>query len=94
MTALLAPAHKFGPWADNLTDAERRARLRAMRAITRLICGRRGQAFEEILERAETDPAALVASVDELGRLAPLDRRQVLGSYAGLHRPRTAGGAT
>ncbi len=81
----LRPPDRFGPWADNLTEAERTARLRAMRAIVRLVCGPRGLALDACLERAEASAAALAASIDELDRLTPLDRRRVLASYAALH---------
>ena len=84
----LKPADRFGPWADGLSHAERIARLRCLRAIVHMTCGSRGEAFSTCLQQAESDPAALVASVDELARLEPLDRRRVLATYAALHRTR------
>jgi hypothetical protein len=85
----IAPAHRFGPWADGLTDAERTARLRCLRCLVHLICGRRGELLCDVLERAETDPKALVSSIDVLDRLEPLDRRKILSTFAHLHRRRS-----
>jgi hypothetical protein len=90
MTSTLAglePARQFGPWASDLDPAERLARIRSMRAIVRLLAGRRGADLAALLNQAETDPAALPAAADALDRLAPLDMRRVLSSYAGLARP-------
>lgn len=88
MTEPIAPADAFGPWASNLSTAERRARLRCLRGLVHVLCGPRGQDLAEMLDRAEFDGGALRESVDELARLEPLDRRRVLATYAKLHRPR------
>ncbi|WP_244424902.1 hypothetical protein [Methylobacterium nodulans] len=84
----VALADRFGPWANGISEPERTARLRCLRALTHLICGPRGWTLCDTLERAETDPDALVRSVDELGRLPALDRRKILSSFAHLHRRR------
>ncbi|TGD94905.1 hypothetical protein [Methylobacterium nonmethylotrophicum] len=89
----LPSSDRFGPWADGLSTAERQARLRCMRGLVHLIAGPRGQRLADTLARAEVDEDALRQSVDELGRLTPVDRRRVLASFAALHRPRIAGGA-
>ncbi|MBY0295621.1 MAG: hypothetical protein K2X71_06225 [Methylobacterium sp.] len=81
----LHPSDRFGPWADGISDAERRARLRSLRAIVGLCCGPRGAALVEALRHAEIDPAALIQASDELRLLASLDRRRVLASYGALH---------
>lgn len=91
MTTALPPGDRFGPWADDLPDIERVARLRCMRAIVALHCGRVGIVLVEALRAAETDPAALVSSSEKLRLLPPLYRRRVLASYAALNRPK--GGA-
>ncbi|KMO33865.1 hypothetical protein [Methylobacterium aquaticum] len=85
-TPTLQPGDKFGPWADGLSTAERRARLRCLRAIVHLVCGTHGADLAATLEQAEYDAEALRRSVDELGRLASLDRRKVLMTFAMLHR--------
>lgn len=88
MTTLnLASGRQFGPWAPDLDPAERLARARSLRAIVRLLSGPRGAALAELLHQAETDPGALVPAADALDRLAPVDLRRILGSYAGLSRP-------
>lgn len=88
-TTALRPADRYGPWADGLSTAERRARLRCLRAIVHLVCGSHGADLAATLEQAEYDADALRRSVDELGRLASLDRRKVLTTFATLHRRRT-----
>ncbi|AWN47159.1 hypothetical protein DK419_13230 [Methylobacterium terrae] len=85
MTAPIAPADRYGPWADNLSPAERRARLRCLRGLVHVLCGPRGQDLAELLDRAEFDGGALRESVDALARLEPVDRRRVLATYARLH---------
>lgn len=76
---------QFRPWARDPDPAERLARLHPMRAIVRLACGPRGEAFADQLCRAERDPAALSVAAEALRALAPIDRRQVLSSFAALH---------
>ncbi len=87
-TPALRPADRYGPWADGLSTAERRARLRCLRAIVHLVCGTHGADLAATLEQAEFEADALRRSVDELGRLASLDRRKVLTTFATLHRRR------
>lgn len=79
---------QWGPWALDLDPGERVARTRALRAIVRLLTGPRGAELDTLLKRAETDDAALDHAVVALDRLASLDRRRVLSSYAGLARGR------
>lgn len=83
---MIAPADRFGPWADDIDRAERLARLRSLRAIVRLTTGPRGDRLAGELHRAEHDASRLPAALAALDALAVLDRRQVLGSYAALHR--------
>ena len=78
---------QWGPWAPDLEAGERLARLRSLRAIAHLQLGRRGEHLAGLLRRAEADPDALVPAVAALNRLASLDRRHVLASFAALHRP-------
>lgn len=88
MTAPIAPADAFGPWADGFSTAQRRARLRCLHDLVHVLCGPRGQDLAERLDRAEFDGGALQESVEALARLEPVDRRRVLATYAGLHRSR------
>ena len=88
MTDPIAQSDRFGPWADGLSTAERRARLRCLRGLVHVLCGPRGQDLAEMLDRAEFDGGALRESVEALARLEPMDRRRVLATYAKLHRPR------
>ena len=83
---MIPAADRFGPWADDIDRAERLARLRSLRAIVRLATGPRGEALADELHRAERDASRLPFALAALDRLASLDRRQVLGSYAALHR--------
>ncbi len=92
MTALVAlpspnaARDRFGPWSNTIDEPERRARLRSLRAIVRLCTGHRGAGLAELLRQAEREPAALEAALAALDALAAVDRRQVLASFAALHR--------
>lgn len=77
---------QWGPFRPDIDPAERLARLRSLRAITRLCCGPRGERLANELNRAERDASRLPFALAALDHLAPLDRRQVLASYAQLHR--------
>ena len=83
---MISAADQFGPCALDLDPAERLARLRSMRAIVCLSCGQRGETFADLLRQAERDPAALEPAAGALRRLASIDRRHVLTSFAALHR--------
>ena len=52
-----------------------------------LSTGPRGADLADLLLRAKSDPTALPAAIDALDRLAGLDRRHVLASYATPNRP-------
>lgn len=84
---MIAPADAWKPFDPRIDQAEQRARLRCLRAIVHLSCGPRGELLALELQRAETDPDALHRASVALERLAGLDRRHVLASYARLHRP-------
>lgn len=81
---MISPGDRWGPFADGLDPAEQRARLRSLRALARVFCGPRALTVCRLLAEAETNPDALGRACIELNRLAPLDRRNVLGSYARL----------
>ncbi|KQT56094.1 hypothetical protein ASG52_24560 [Methylobacterium sp. Leaf456] len=83
---MIAALDQWGPFRPDLDPAERLARLRSLRAITRLCCGPRGERLADELHRAERDADRLPAALDALNALAALDRRQVLTSFAALHR--------
>lgn len=87
---MIAHSDQFGPWAADIPQIERTARLRAMQAIVRLSTGPRGDAVCALLRRAEIDPDAMEPAAVALGRLEPLDYRRVLSSYAAIHRPQPA----
>ena len=84
---MIAARDAWGPFRPDLAEAERRARLRCLRAVVHLSTGPRGADLADLLRRAESDPSALPAAIDALDRLAGLDRRHVLASYAALNRP-------
>jgi hypothetical protein len=75
-----------GPFNPTISDCERRARLRSLHAISRLYLGQRGEALGQLLHCAETDATLLGRAAVKVDRLASLDRRKVLASYAGLSR--------
>lgn len=75
---------RWGPFVPDLDPAELRARLRSLRALTKILTRPRGAELAGHLREAETDASALAPALAALDRLAPLDRRKVLASYAGL----------
>ncbi|MCJ2023936.1 hypothetical protein [Methylobacterium sp. J-067] len=83
---MIAPSDRFGPWASGLDAAERKARLRAMRALARVHCGPRAADLVRLLAQAEADPAALEPALAALDRLAANDLRHILASYSALSR--------
>ncbi|WP_288586495.1 hypothetical protein [uncultured Methylobacterium sp.] len=84
---MIPAADQFGPWLPGLDRTEQVARLRALRAIVRLLTGSRGAELYQLLKAAETNPEALEPAAHALAHLEPLDRRQVLACFAALHRP-------
>lgn len=68
---MIPAGDQWRPFAPDLDPAERRARLRSLRAIARPLAGPRAEAMNTFLRQAETDPAALEPAADELDRLAP-----------------------
>jgi hypothetical protein len=83
---MIRPCDQFGPWAMGLDAAEQRARLRAMRALARVLCGPRGADLCRLLAQAETDPTTLEPALAALDRLPSNDRRHLLASYSALSR--------
>lgn len=84
----MVTAPNWGPWADGLDDAERRAQCRALAAFIRVYAGPAGANAVEALRRAEADPAALPDAAAAFDRLPTLYMRRALASFAALHAPR------
>lgn len=81
---MIPTGDRWGPFAEGLDAAEQRARLRSLRAISRLFCGPRAADLCRLLAEAETNPAALEPASVAINRLAATDRRHVLAAYARL----------
>lgn len=80
----------FGPWSAGLSDAERIARCRALRALAIVLTGRRGNALTAQLRQAESDPSVLPHALFALEAMSALDRRRLLSAYAMVDRPASA----
>lgn len=80
------PRDCWGPFAEGIDPAERRARLRCLRAIVHLLTAPRGADLRAHLGRAEWDETALPFAAAALDRLASRDRHGVLATYAALNR--------
>lgn len=78
---------RWGPFSPGITDCERIARLRSLRAIVRLLLGPRGDVLARAVQCAEDGAVSLDALHRALSRLPSLDRRKVLASYAALTKP-------
>jgi hypothetical protein len=75
----------FGPFAPGLDQAERLARIRALRALAGVFA-HRFPSFGQALLRAESEPAALDEALRLLDQLPALNRRRLLASYSNLTR--------
>lgn len=84
---MIPPGDAWGPFARDLDDAERRARLRSLRQTARLLAGPRAIDLCRLLARAETDTASLEPACRALNAMAANDRRQIWAAYAALARP-------
>jgi hypothetical protein len=76
----------FGPWAKGILPAERRARLRELRALAHVIVGPEHE-FTVALRDALTDREAVKRAGTALRELPMRTMRRLLASYAALHRP-------
>lgn len=77
-------SEEWGPFVRNLDECERKARLRSLRAITRLLLGPHGDVLERAILCAEQGHVSLRTVLDAINRLPSWDRRRVLGSFGGL----------
>lgn len=77
----------YGQWRPGIDAAERRARLRSLRALAGVIAGPRADALYGLLLAAGTDDIGLDLAADALEDLAPLDLRRVLANYAARAAP-------
>lgn len=78
---------RWGPFALDIDPCERRARLRSLRAIVRMLLGPRGDLLARAIHCAEEGMVGLDVLHGALSRLPSLDYRKVLASYAALTRP-------
>ncbi|MCJ2063254.1 hypothetical protein MKK63_11085 [Methylobacterium sp. J-088] len=76
----------WGPFRPDIDPAERKARLRCLRAVVHLSTGPRGQALADLLLRAERDPGLLPSALTALSGLDALDKRRIWASYLALNR--------
>lgn len=77
----------WGPWVSGLDQAERTARLRALRALARVLGGPVAAGLVEALRAAECDPDALQTAAAALDRLPTVPMRRILCTYAALDAP-------
>lgn len=80
----MTDAPNYGPWAADIDPAERKARLRAFRALVRTYAGPAGRELSEALRRAEASPEALEEAGRLLGSLRPIPMRHLLAAYMAL----------
>ena len=73
----------FGPFRDDCAPIERRAQLRALQALVRVIIG--PHPVIRSLRKAEGDDRLLRSALAEFDGLPALARRHVLASFAYLH---------
>lgn len=84
---MIPASDAWGPFRPDLDEAERRARLRCLRAVVHLSTGPRGDAVSHLLLRAERDHELLEPALSALAGLDTLDKRRVWASYLALNKP-------
>jgi len=72
--------YMIAAWHD-LPDAERRARLRALQALVRILAGPAGRELVSVLRQAEANTAALPAADAEIDALPTVTRRRILSTF-------------
>lgn len=83
-------AGPWGPFTPGLDWPERKARLRSLRALVRVLTGPRGKEAAYRLLVAEIsadDPEALDEAASAFDQLGTVDRRRVLASFIPLLVP-------
>jgi hypothetical protein len=89
------PLHKrsngaWGPFRPGVPADERTAQLRELRALLRVLAGPASNDAADALTRAAErpdDPELLRAALVSIEALRPKPRRNVLATFARLHRP-------
>lgn len=83
----------FGPWVPGLSDAERIARTRELRALVAVLAGGSKGPLVATLTRAERDPAALAEAALMLDQLPSRWFRNIVATLGALGSvSRTLGG--
>lgn len=76
----------WGPFASDITAAERLARLRSLRALAMVHCREERDLFDA-LRRAEKDETVLAMVESLIEQVPTLRRRHLYASYAKLMEP-------
>lgn len=87
---MTSAANSWGPFDPLVDEAERRARLRCLRGLARVLSGPRAADLCRHLAAAEHDAGALPLALSALDRLPSVDRRQIVATYGAVHRPAAA----
>ena len=74
----------WGPAIDNISNTERVARCRCLRALLHVLAGPAGRDASAALMAAERDPAAALAAVTAVEALPTLTMRRVLSTYSAV----------
>jgi hypothetical protein len=74
----------FGPWASDIPETERHARLRELRALAHVLAGPR-HPFTTALRSAIGDPSAVDRASKALADLPTRTMRRLLSTYAALN---------
>lgn len=83
----LSYCDRWGPFAADILDAERVARLRSLRTAVHLLCPGRADVLTAMLAMCEVDSEWLCDAAAELSRLPTRDRRNVLSAYGRTNCP-------
>jgi hypothetical protein len=74
----------FGPWLRKRADAERRAQLRSLAALSAVFVGSHNPVVRE-LRLAERDDGALVSAYALFEQLPAIPKRRILATYGAVN---------
>jgi hypothetical protein len=71
----------FGPWSVAISDHERVARLRSLRALANVFCHSRPEFIQALADAEAGDRDALARALRMVDQLPTIGRRRLLASY-------------
>jgi len=77
-------AETWGPWASGISDAERKARWRALASLVLVYCGGAHPMLRAAIDAEHGGPEAAERAATAFASLGALTRRQLLAAFASV----------